>query len=221
MTGSSPHVIVLPGGGYAEHAAHEGEPIARWLKELDVAASVFRYPLMARHPAPLNALRAEIRRLRDGGSTRIGVIGFSAGGHLAGLAALADDADADEAVDFAVLGYAITSMQTETYRPSRLILLGEDATPELRRATSLDALVTRASPPFFLWHTAQDEYVPPEHTYRLAAALAAHDVPHAVHVFAHGPHGLGLANGAGDAAAWTALAASWLREQSSDRAGTR
>jgi acetyl esterase/lipase len=220
LTGSSPHVIVLPGGGCAEDAAHEAEPIARWLKGLDVAASVFRYPLMARHPAPLNALRAEIRRLRDVGSTRIGVIGFSAGGHLAGLAALADDADADEAVDFAVLGYAITSMETETYRPSRLILLGEDATPELRRATSLDALVTRASPPFFLWHTAEDEYVPSEHTYRLAAALAAHDVPHAVHVFAHGPHGLGLANGAGDAAAWTALAASWVREQSSDRAGT-
>src|SRR5437667_12860096 len=96
-------------------------------------------------------------------------------------------------------------MATETYRPSRLILLGEDATPELRRATSLDALVTRASPPFFLWHTAEDEYVPPEHTYRLAASLAAHDVPHAVHVFAYGPHGLGLATGAGDAAAWTAL----------------
>lgn len=213
-------MIVLPGGGYAEHAAHEAEPIARWLGELGLAASVFRYPLMVRHPAPLNALRAEIRRLRDGGSTRIGVIGLSAGGHLAGLAALADDADADEAVDFAVLGYAITSMETETYRPSRLILLGEGATPELRRATSLDALVTRSSPPFFLWHTAEDEYVPPEHTYRLAASLAAHDVPHAVHVFAHGPHGLGLASGAGDAAAWTALAASWVREQSNDRAGT-
>ena len=112
-------------------------------------------------------------------------------------------------------------METETYRPSRLILLGEGATPELRRATSLDALVTRSSPPFFLWHTAEDEYVPPEHTYRLAASLAAHDVPHAVHVFAHGPHGLGLANGAGDAGAWTALAASWVREQSNDRARTR
>ena len=221
LTGSSPHVIVLPGGGYAQHVADEAEPIARWLAELGVAASVFRYPLMVRHPAPLNALRAEIRRLRDGSSTWIGVTGFSAGGHLAGLAALADDADADEAVDFAVLGYAITSMETETYRPSRLILLGEDATAELRRATSLDALVTRSSPPFFLWHTAEDEYVPPEHTYRLAASLAAHDVPHAVHVFAHGPHGLGLANGAGDAAAWTALAASWVREQSSNRAGTR
>jgi len=213
-------VIVLPGGGYAQHAAHEAEPIARWLEELGVAASVFRYPLMVRHPVPLNALRAEIRRLHHGGSTRIGTIGFSAGGHLAGLAALADGADADEAVDFAVLGYAITSMETETYRPSRLILLGEDATPELRRATSLDALVTRSSPPFFLWHTAEDEYVPPEHTYRLAASLAAHDVPHTTHVFAHGSHSLGLANGAGDAAAWTALAASWVREQSNDPAGT-
>ena len=64
-------------------------------------------------------------------------------------------------------------METETYRPARLILLGEDATPELRRATSLDALVTASSPPFFLWHTAEDVYVPVEHTYRLAASLAA------------------------------------------------
>ena len=119
-----------------------------------------------------------------------------------------------EAVDFAVLGYAITSMETETYRPARLILLGDDATPELRRATSLDALVTRSSPPFFLWHTAEDVYVPPEHTYRLAASLAAHGVPHTVHVFAHGPHSLGLAQGSGDAAAWTTLAASWITEQS-------
>jgi acetyl esterase/lipase len=217
VTGSSPHVIVLPGGGYAQHAAHEAEPIARWLGELGVAASVFRYPLLVRHPAPLNALRAEIRRLRDGGSTRIGAIGFSAGGHLGGLAALADDADADEAVDFAVLGYAITSMETETYRPARLILLGEDATPELRRAKSLNALVTRSSPPFFLWHTAEDAYVPPEHTYRLAASLAAHDVPHTTHVFAHGPHSLGLAQDAGDPATWTTLAASWIKQQTSDR----
>jgi acetyl esterase/lipase len=213
--GSSSHVIVLPGGGYTQHAAHEGEPVAQWLRGLGVTASVFRYPLMVRHPAPLDAVRAEIRRIRKDGSERIGLIGFSAGGHLAGLAALADGAAADQAVDFAILGYAITSMQTETYRPSRLILLGEDATPDLRRATSLDALVTRSSPPFFVWHTAEDEYVPPEHTYRLAASLAARDVPHAVHVFAHGAHGLGLANGRDDAAAWTTLAAAWIREQQS------
>ena len=217
LSGSATRMIVLPGGGYAQHAAHEGEPIVRWLTGLGLRASVFRYPLLVRHPEPLHALRAEIRRLRHRGAVRIGLIGFSAGGHLAGLAALAPGVDLGEAVDFAVLGYAITSMETETYRPARLVLLGDDATPELRRATSLDALVTHSSPPFFLWHTAEDAYVPPEHTYRLAASLAAHGVPHTAHVFAHGPHSLGLAAGNGDATAWTTLAASWITEQSHAR----
>jgi acetyl esterase/lipase len=206
------HMIVLPGGGYAEHAGHEAEPVARWLTETGVSASVFRYPLNVRHPAPLDALHAEIARRRSAGAQRIGLIGFSAGGHLAGLAALAPGAPG-QTVQFAVLGYAITSMETETYRPARLILLGEDASPRLRRSTSLDALVTPASPPFFVWHTAEDPYVPPEHTYRLAAALAAGGVPHAVHVFTHGPHGLGLAQDAGEAAIWTTLASAWIQEQ--------
>ena len=209
------HMIVLPGGGYAAHAPHEAEPVAGWLGEMGVQASVFRYPLNVRHPVPLDALRAEIGRQRAAGAQRIGLIGFSAGGHLAGLAALAPGAAPDETVQFAVLGYAITSMETETYRPARLILLGEDASPQLRRSTSLDSLVTTASPPFFVWHTAEDPYVPPEHTYRFAAALAASQVPHAVHVFTHGPHGLGLAEGAGEAAIWTTLAKAWIDEQAS------
>ena len=207
------HVIVLPGGGYAQHAPHEAEPVARWLGEIGVQASVFRYPLNVRHPAPLDALRAEIRDRRAEGARRIGLVGFSAGGHLAGLAALAPGAAAEETVQFAVLGYAVTSMETETYRPSQLILLGADASPQLRRSTSLDALVTPQSPPFFIWHTAEDAYVPPEHAYRLAAALAASGVPHAVHVFAHGPHGLGLAREAGQTATWTTLASAWIHEQ--------
>ena len=143
LTGSSPHVVVLPGGGYAQHAAHEGEPIARWLRELGRRGQ--RVPLPADGATP-RATRTRYAPRSAGCATAAqrgsASIGFSAGGHLAGLAALADGADADEAVDFAVLGYAITSMETETYRPARLILLGEDATPELRRATSLDALVT-------------------------------------------------------------------------------
>jgi acetyl esterase/lipase len=214
LSAAGTHVLVLPGGGYAQHVAHEGEPIVGWLNGLGLRASVFGYPLHVRHPEPLHALRAEIRRLRGGGAERIGLIGFSAGGHLAGLATLAPGADLGEAVDFAVLGYAITSMETEAYRPARLILLGADAKPELRRATSLDALVTPSSPPFFVWHTAEDVYVPPEHTYRLAASLAANGVPHSAHVFAHGPHSLGLAKGSGDAEVWTTLAAAWIAEQS-------
>ncbi|MGW7049770.1 alpha/beta hydrolase [Streptomyces avermitilis] len=213
----SVHVIVLPGGGYAVHAAHEAEPIVGWLEGLGLEASVFRYPLNTRHPAPLAALQTEIRRLRDKGADTIGVVGFSAGGHLAGLAALTPNADERTSVQFAVLGYAITSMETETYRPAQHILLGEDASPELRRSTSLDALVTPSSPPFFLWHTAEDPYVPPEHTYRLATALAADNVPHTVHVFPHGPHSLGLADGAGEASTWTRFAESWIDEQTGPR----
>ena len=209
------HMIVLPGGGYAAHTPHEAEPVASWLNEIGVPASVFRYPLNVRYPAPLDALRAEIGRRRAAGAQRIGLIGFSAGGHLAGLAALAPGAAPDQTVQFAVLGYAITSMETETYRPARLTLLGEDASPQLRRPTSLDALVTPASPPFFIWHTAEDPYVPPEHIYRFASALAAGHVPHAVHVFAHGPHSLGLARDAGEAAIWTTLANAWILEQAS------
>ena len=216
MASGSLHVIVLPGGGYAAHAEHEAEPVAEWLRDAGVSASVFRYPLNARYPVPLQALRAEIRRLRAAGAPRIGLIGFSAGGHLAGLAALAPGGTREDSVQCAVLGYAITSMETETYRPARLILLGEDASPELRRATSLDSLVSPDSPPFFVWHTAEDPYVSVEHAYRLASALAASAVPHATHVFAHGPHSLGLARGAtGDASIWTALAARWIREQAS------
>ena len=177
------------------------------------ACSATRYPLHARHPVPLEALRAEIGRRRGDGAQRVGLIGFSAGGHLAGLAALAPGAASDQAVQFAVLGYPHTTMETETYRPARLILLGEDASAQLRRSTSLDALVTAGSPPFFIWHTAEDPYVPPEHSYRLATALAANGVPHAVYVFAHGPHSLGLARGAGQTEFWTTLAETWIREQ--------
>jgi acetyl esterase/lipase len=134
------HMIVLPGGGYAEHAAHEAEPVASWLGEIGVPANVFRYPLNVRHPAPLDALRAEIARRRANGAQRIGLIGFSAGD-------------------------------------------------------------------------------------RLASALAANQVPHAVHMFAHGPHSLGLARGAGEAAIWTTLASSWIGEQAQaplrGRAGSR
>ena len=215
---ASTHVIVLPGGGYAEHARHEAEPVARWLADVGVQASVFRYPLNVRHPAPLQALRAEIGRRRADGAERIGLIGFSAGGHLAGLAALSPGAANDQSVQFAVLCYAITSMETETYRPARVILLGEDASPQLRRSASLDALVTPGAPPFFIWHTAEDPYVLPEHTYLLASALAASNISHAVHMFARGPHSLGLARNAGEAEIWTTLAAAWIREQDSPAA---
>ena len=158
---------------YQVHAPHEAEPVAAWLESLGIAASVLRYPLNTRHPGPLNAVRAEIAA-RGRQAAIVGVVGFSAGGHLAGQAALASERGGPARPDFALLGYAITSMETETYKLAQDLLLGPGASGQLRRQTSLDRLAHRGAPPFFIWHTAEDSYVPPEHSYRLAAALAAH-----------------------------------------------
>src|SRR5271169_2342420 len=204
------HILVLPGGGYMLHAAHEAEPVATWIEGLGYDASVLRYPLGARHPVPLNAVRAEIAARRSAGASKVGVMGFSAGGHLAGHAALAADSTPEQRPDFAVLGYAITSMELATYRAAQDVLVGTENDPQTRWFTTLDRLVTPAAPPMFLWLTAEDAYVQPEHSYRLAAALSAAGCPHALHVFQHGPHSLGLATGAGEAEQWKQLAASWL-----------
>jgi acetyl esterase/lipase len=210
----STHVIlVLPGGGYHTLADHEGEPVADWLRGLGWDARVIRYPVLTRHPGPLTVVQDAIAAARAEGATTVGVLGFSAGGHLAGHAALVPDAPADARPDFAVLCYPVVSMVQPTHAGSRAALLGDDASDELRRATSLELLVTPETPPVFLWSTAEDASVPVEqHTYPLAAALATAGVPHEVHVFENGPHGLGLAEGY-PAAAWTTLAAPWLEHR--------
>ena len=217
MTGTAPrtvgpaHIIVLPGGGYGRHADHEGEPVAEWLRSLGLTASVLRYPVATRHPGPIDAVRARVAELRADGVERVGILGFSAGGHLAGHAALTGLADA------AILCYPVVSMQLPTHAGSRHHLLGRWATPWLRRALSVDRMVTPDAPPMFLWHTAEDAVVPVEHTYRLASALTAHAVPHEVHVYPRGRHGLGLVAGidggehAGAAVHWTRECADWLR----------
>lgn len=207
------HIIVLPGGGYTDLSDEEAEPVAAWLSGLGLSSSVFRYPVQTRHPGPLDAVRAEVRRIRGEGHERVGLLGFSAGGHAAGHAALAPDAAADERVDLAILCYPVVSMELPTHADSRRQLIGLDASPELRAATSLDRLVTESAPPFFIWHTAEDESVPVEHAYLLGTSLADHGIPHALHVFSRGRHGLNLAIGEGDAEQWTALCAAWLREE--------
>ncbi len=204
----SDHIIVLPGGGYHRHAPHEAEPVAEWLGSLGHAASVFRYPVLTKHPAVLDAVTDEIRRVRATGVDRVGLLGFSAGGHAAGLAALASS----ERVDAAILCYPVVSMLLDTHAGSRENLIGLDASHDLRAATSLETLVTPSSPPMFLWHTAEDAAVPVEHTYLLAQSLAAAGVAHATHVFPRGRHGIGLAHDDGAASAWPALAAMWLDE---------
>lgn len=209
------HVIVLPGGGYTRISDNESTTVVAWLESLGLSAHHFAYPVGTRHPAVLDAVRREIRRVRSTGVERIALVGFSAGGHAAGHAALAPGAAPDERVDLAILGYPVVSMMLPTHQVSRETLLGSDASSELRAATSVDLLVTRDAPPFFVWHSAEDPVVPVQHSYLLGLALAAAGVRHALHVFPKGRHGLNLARreGDGDARLWTGLAEAWLREE--------
>jgi len=206
----SPVILVLPGGGYGRLADHEGGPVADWLESLGWRARVVEYPVLTRHPGPLDAVQSVIREERAAGAPVIGALGFSAGGHLAGHAALVGAGDT--ALDFAVLCYPVVNMLTTTHAGSRENLLGPEPSDELRRATSLQLLVTPHSPPMFLWSTTDDASVPiDDHIYVLGAALARNGVPHDMHVFDNGgPHGMGLGPGTLTGEQWTRLAGEWL-----------
>lgn len=209
----SPIIFVLPGGGYDRLAEHEGEPVVEWLESLGWRARVVEYPVRTRHPGPLHAVQDAIRDERSRGTRVVGILGFSAGGHLAGHAALVGEGDS--AVDFAVLCYPVVSMLAETRGRSRANLIGLDASDELRRETSLELLVTPQSPRMFLWSTTDDESVPVAgHAYALGDALARNGVPHDFHIFEDGgPHGMGLAPGTLTGELWTRLAGHWLAKR--------
>lgn len=207
------HIIVLPGGGYNGHSPGEGEPVAEWLRGLGIEANVFPYPVKSRHPITLDAVRAEVKRVRDAGATRVGVLGFSAGGHAGGMAALAPGAAPSERVDLAILCYPVVSMLLPTHAGSRKNLLGTTPTDAERASASLDLLVTPDAPPFFVWHTADDPVVPVQHSYLLGMALAAAGVPHEVHVYEHGRHGIVFGEGGGTTTEWRAASTAWLHQR--------
>ncbi|NJP67219.1 alpha/beta hydrolase [Streptomyces spiramenti] len=220
-TAGAPAVIVMPGGGYTHLAPHEGKPVAEWLGRLGFAAWVLEYPVGpgALHPAPLDSARAAMRRARAEAPrlgvdpARIGVLGFSAGGHLAAHLAAGPGTAAEERPAFAVLCYAATSWHSfatgdGTARPDPL--LGSGSTDVLRRELSIELIAVERTPPVFVWHCADDAVVGVGHALSLTRTLTDLGVPVELHVFAEGGHGIGLALGSGAAAGWTSLCADWL-----------
>lgn len=230
-TGEAACMIVCPGGGYAGLADHEAEPVARWLNGLGISACVLRYRVAPhRHPAPLHDAQRAIRLARyeaagwniDPG--RVGILGFSAGGHLAATVATQADhgaATASDPVerqscrpDAVVLAYPVISFVRFVHEGSMVNLLSEHPDEQTRRLLSSELHVTAGTPPAFLWHTADDAAVDVGNSLLFAAALREHRVPFELHVYESGVHGLGLAPDHPFAGGWTDACARWLGQRS-------
>jgi acetyl esterase/lipase len=224
-------VVVFPGGGYGTLAVgHEGDAPARWLNSLGEAAFVVRYLLGPKyhHPSMLLDGQRAVRTVRARAAewrvnpARIGVMGFSAGGHLAStVGSHFDDGDstsvdpvarAGSRPDFMVLVYPVVTMDTSFgHLGSRENLLGPSPAPALVTLLSNERQVTERTPPTFLVHTANDAVVPVRNSVRLFEALQAAKVPAELHVFPSGPHGFGLAPDDPVLSAWPGLCERWMR----------
>ncbi len=222
-------VVVCPGGGYGGLAAdHEGTQPAEWLNKQGIAAFVLRYRLAPyRHPIPLQDAQRALRTVRARAGEwhvdpqRIGIWGFSAGGHLASTAATHFDEgkpDAPDPVeratcrpDFVILCYPVITMAgPTTHVGSRNNLLGKDSDPKLLDELSNDRQVTPRTPPTFLFHTNADHGVVPENSVLFYLALRKAGVPAELHIYEKGNHGVGLAPNDPVLSTWTGRLHDWL-----------
>lgn len=240
-------MIVCPGGAYGYLSEKESANVAKWLNGLGISAFVLKYRVAPnRFPAAFEDVKRAIRYVRYNAETwnidpgRVGIIGFSAGGHLAGMAAThfdddthtgevkADEIDSTSArPDVAVLSYPVITFAGEHRHEGSMVnllresvievklmgfqLIGGSPERSLLEYLSLEKNVRETTPPTFLWHTVEDEIVSVENSILYAQALRERGVPFEVHLFPKGPHGLNLAKEHPDVSVWTSLCERWLR----------
>lgn len=227
----TPAVIVMPGGGYGWLATnHEGRQVANWLNGMGITAFVLRYRVGPKyhHPVELGDAQRAIRMVRSRAQEfhllpdKIGILGFSAGGHLASAAETHFDAGNANSMDpigrvssrpdFAVLCYPVISFVAEyAHRGSWENLFGRDANLEMRQSLSNEMQVKKETPPTFLWSSSTDTVVPPENSVAFYLALHKAGVPAELHIFAEAPHGVGLDLQDPSVGEWGSLLRNWLR----------
>lgn len=227
-TGSS--VIVCPGGGYGNLCEdREGEAVAEWFQALGVAGFVLRYRIAPRyhHPAPLMDARRAIRTVRANCAAwgldpkRVGIMGFSAGGHLASTAGTlfeegqpgsADPVEREDSrPDFLILAYPVITLKPPyAHMGSRRNLIGDSPSDELIEQLSTETRVTSRTPPTFLMHTDADKAVPCENSVFFYLALRKAGVPSEMHIYAEGGHGVDLAKGHPTLGNWPERLRLWM-----------
>jgi acetyl esterase/lipase len=231
--GATPHtaVIVCPGGGYT-HLAYEkeGTRIAEWLNTQGISAFVLTYRLAPRYkqPAPFEDGKRAVRWVRAHAAdyhvdpNRIGMWGFSAGGHLVGMVGTHFDAGNPQATDlidrsssrpdFVISAYGLLALDGEAARKESLSSFTDrPVTPELIRELSPASSVTAHTPPFFIFATTDDARVPVLSSVAFYAAMQRAGVPVEMHLYEHGPHGVGLAMPFPELSTWTGLLENWLK----------
>lgn len=233
-TATGAAVLVCPGGGYVHLAMdHEGHDIARWFNSLGITAFVLKYRLGAsegngyQHPIQLNDAKRAMRMIRhnakeyDIDPNKIGVMGFSAGGHLASTLGTHYDSgiqDADNEIDktntrpnFMILIYPVISMSSRfTHRGSRQFLLGPNPDKALTDSLSNEKQIDSMTPPAFLVHSSDDKVVPPENSIHFYLALSQNNVPAEMHIYEYGGHGYGMAPDDPVLNSWTDRCQDWL-----------
>jgi acetyl esterase/lipase len=231
---TSAAVVIFPGGGYGHLAMdHEGHQIAEWLNSIGVAGFIVKYRHRNSgagygHPAPIQDAQRAIRTVRSRAKQwgvdpdRIGIIGFSAGGHLASSAGTHFNTRYNEPVDeidrcsarpdFMILMYPVISFtEWYTHKGSMINLLGKNADKDLMESFSNEKQVTPETPPTFLVHADDDKVVPPENSIAFYLALRKAKVPAEMHIYENGGHGFGPGVGKGSCSSWMVRCADWMK----------
>ncbi len=227
-------IVICPGGGYGGLASHEGSTYAQFLQQHGINAFVLKYRLGSagyRHPIMLGDAARAIRTVRTNAKKwnidpeKIGIMGSSAGGHLASTMITHFDKgnpNASDPVDRAssrpnvgILCYPVITMGEFTHQGSKRNLLGKNPSKELTDLLSSEKQVRKDTPPTFVWHTAEDRPVPVENSMLFASALRKAAVPFALHIYQKGRHGIGLADKPPfkNVHPWANDLVFWLKEQ--------
>ena len=221
-------VLVCPGGGYVCNYQPEGEPIAVWLNSIGFAAFVLGYRVAPySYPVPLLDVQRALRLIRfnalQGGYAEkpVGVLGSSAGGHLAAMTGVSfnektnynplDKIDEmSDKPDFMILCYPLLTFRNNSNIDSLKNLTGQAPDKKALTMFSLENLITEKTPPAFIWHTADDQVINVQNSMQFAHELSNKKVSFALHIFQSGRHGLGVTSEEKDVSRWTLLCEDWL-----------